>query len=82
MKKFLVKAFFTILLMVALTVFGNAYEPVISGQVAVQQLNDSYDSSANMTIYQSFKNWSWVGYILIPVLIFFKDIKKLFGGRK
>jgi hypothetical protein len=82
MKKQIIKSVLTIALLVVLNLVLGAYEPVISSQFAVQQLNDSYDSNANLTIYQNLKNWSWLAYILIPVIVFFKDIKKLFVNTK
>jgi hypothetical protein len=72
------KTILTVTLLIATTLIFNAFEPSIAGQVAVQQLNDSYASTAGMTTYQSVKNWFWITYIVVPVLVFFSDIKKLF----
>ena len=56
--------------------------PIIGAEVAVNQLQDSYSSSTNMTLYQTIKDYIWLVYILIPVLVFIGPIKKAIKGGK
>lgn len=78
-KKLVLKGAFTLALITLLSTVLNAFEPAISGQVAVQQLNDSIESNATMTLYNNLKQNAWVGYVAIPFIVFFKDIKSLFN---
>lgn len=56
--------------------------PIIGAEVAVNQLQDSYSSSTNMTLYQTIKDYIWLVYILIPALVFIGPIKKAIKGGK
>lgn len=56
--------------------------PIIGAEVAVNQLQDSYSSSTNMTLYQTIKDYIWLVYILILALVFIGPIKKAIKGGK
>lgn len=57
------------------------YQTSIGGSVAVGQLEDSYSSSANMKMWQDFKNNWIIGYGFLVLILFFTDIKKLFSKK-
>lgn len=80
--KILVKAIITVVVLAGLTMLLNSLEPVVSGQLAVNQLNDTWTSNSNLTLYNDIKSYSWIGYIIIPLLVFFTDIKKLLTNSK
>ena len=82
MKRILIKLLLTTVVTVLIAIGLNAYEPVISGNVAVNQLSDTYNSNADMTIYQTLKNFAWLLYLVIYALVFGKDIKKAFNKSK
>lgn len=56
--------------------------PIISANIAVEQLKDSYTSSTNMTIYGIVKDYIWIVYVLVPIIVFKNDILKIFKGGK
>lgn len=82
LKKVIFKVIFTIVLIVLISVIVSSFEPVVSSKFAVNQLQDTYNSNATLTIYERIKDWSWVLYLFIIFIVFINDIKKLIGGKK
>lgn len=77
MSNIIKKGIVSIVLIVLTSVVFNAFEPTISGQVAVGQLQDTVSSSASMDLYRNFRDYFWITYLVIPFLVFFTDIIKL-----
>lgn len=57
--------------------FWNLLTPVISNEVAVKQLDDTAESFIQMRYFESIKHYIvWI-LIVITVLIFIPEIKKI-----
>jgi hypothetical protein len=72
------KIVFTISLLTIINIIISAFEPVVSSGLAIQQLSDTYESNATLTIYEELKKYLWVVYLVIVLLVFKNDWKKLF----
>lgn len=81
MKKTITKAVTTGVILVGGTMVLNAFEPATTAQVALSQLNDTYESNAMWDLYKNAKGYGWLAYIVIPLLVFSKEIKNAFSRK-
>jgi hypothetical protein len=57
-------------------------EPVVNTQLAVNQASDTIDSTYAFTAYQGIREYLWLVYVVVPVLMFWKEIRKMFKDEK
>lgn len=81
MKRLIIKALITAIILSILNVIISAFEPVVSSNLAVQQLNDSYESNAMLTIYENLKPYVWICEVVIVALVLQKDIRNVFNKK-
>lgn len=76
--KLIIKIAVSLLVFLVVSYTMKYYQPAVGGSIAVNQLEDSYSSSASVKIWQDFKN-NWIFcYGVLVIALFFTDIRKLF----
>lgn len=68
------KMLITVIVLIVFTAIMNYFNPAISSQLGVGQLEDSYTAKASLDMWNDFRNYYFLIYILVPVIIFFSDI--------
>lgn len=80
-KVVIIKAVILFVIIIGSSIVLNAYEPVFSANIAVQQASDTIDSSANIKIYNQFKQFAPLAWIAIGLLLYSKEIKNTFKNK-
>lgn len=75
-KRIVAKSIILIVLIAITETIMSSLQPVILGNIAVTQLEDAYTSNSGLKVYQSISQYSFIGYILIGIAMFYTDIKK------
>lgn len=51
--------------------------PIIANELAMNQMQNSVDSSLGIQLYTYASNYSWIVFLLVVVIMFYKDALKL-----
>ena len=55
---------------------------VYKNSFAMNQMSYSFDSNLALQVYDYISNYSWIAYILLTILVFRKEILKLYKNIK
>ena len=72
------KCLFIVIIFSIIALINDSITPIVSTQMALKQMSNSIDSNMWIRVYSNLQNYSFVFYIAIFVLVFLKEIKKLF----
>ena len=56
--------------------------PIIANELAMNQMQNSVDSSLGIQLYTYASNYSWIVMLLVVVIMFYKDAFKLINFIK
>ena len=75
------KLFIKFIILSALVIIYNAFvqtvSPIISNQLAMQQMQNYDTSSIGIQLYQYLTNYCWIVFIILIVIMFRKDITNI-----
>ena len=84
--KVLVKLGVLTLLMLGLNLFLQAFEPVFTNEMALQQMQNYNTSSSSIVAYTYLRNYGWLVMVILAVTLFWRDaidfFKKLTNNTK
>lgn len=73
-----IKAFILIVLIVAYGIWSTAIEPVFTNEMAMQQMQNADFSSTGIATYSYVRNYAWIGFVVVGLLLFYKEIIAIF----
>lgn len=83
MKKSLFKVFISVLLIIIVNIALNVYSTSMNVKFALLQLEDS---NHTLALYNTYNEYGYlikiILFVLILLVVFFKEIKNLVGGKK
>lgn len=79
--KIVLKVIVTLLLWGGVNYFMNVFQPGMTRDVALSQMENTEASFTNYASWRQVMNFVWVLYIL-PLLLFIPEIKSLKNGTK
>ena len=82
MKKIIVKIITLAIIFGIFNVIGFYISPLVENSLAVNQMSYSFESNLLVQAYDYISNYSWIWYILLTILVFHKEILKLYKKFK
>lgn len=62
--------------------FMQSVSPIIANELAMIQMQNSVDSSFGIQAYTFLSNYDWMLFMLLVVLVFYKDILNVINNIK
>lgn len=81
-KKIIIKIILLAIIFGILEMIGLYISPLIENNLAMNQMSYSYDSNLYIQIYDYISSYSWVVYLLLTILVFRKEILKIYKKLK
>lgn len=78
MKKTVIKTICMAIALIVMQGISNVWSQIIANYLALQQMNNSVDSSAWIQVYTYFSNYRILIVIVIVTLLYKKELKKMF----
>ena len=75
-KMIAIKAVFLVVIVRIFAIINTEISPIITNYLALNQMNNSIDSSLGIRLYSEFSQYSWVLIILATYILFAEDIGK------
>ena len=73
--------FIKVIVLIIITSIYNAImqfvSPIIANDLAMNQMQNSVDSSLGIQLYTYASNYSWIVLLLVVVIMFYKDVLNL-----
>lgn len=82
MRKIIIKFILLSILIGIFETIGLYVSPLFENSLAVCQMSYSFESNLLVQVYDYISNYSWVIYLLITILVFHKEILKLYKNIK
>lgn len=76
------KFVFLLLFVWAFSMINTAISPIIANYLALNQMNNSIDSSFGIRLYSECSQYSWVLIIIATFILFAEDIGKIINNLK
>ena len=73
-KRIAIKLFFLLIVAIICKIIRNSVTPVLTNEVALQQMRNSVDSSAQLQILQSLVHYDYLLFLVLLVILFRKEI--------
>ena len=81
-----VKVFIKVIVLIIIASIYNAImqfvSPIIANNLAMNQMQNSMDSSLGIQLYTYASNYSWIVFLFVVVIMFYKDALKLINWIK
>lgn len=81
-KLIVVKVVFLLVFIRLFTIINTAISPIIANHLALNQMNNSVDSSLGIRLYSECSQYSWVLIIVAVFILFAEDIGKIINNLK
>lgn len=81
-KKIIIKIILLAIIFGILEMIGLYISPLIENNLAMNQMSYSYDSNLYIQIYDYISSYSWIIYLLLTILVFRKEILKIYKKLK
>lgn len=75
-KMIAIKAVFLVVIVRIFSIINTEISPIIANYLALNQMNNSIDSSLGIRLYSEFSQYSWVLIIIATYILFAEDIGK------
>lgn len=75
-KMIAIKAVFLVVVVRIFSIINTEISPIITNYLALNQMNNSIDSSLGIRLYSEFSQYSWVLIMLATYILFAEDIGK------
>lgn len=75
-KMIAIKAVFLVAIVRIFSIINTEISPIIANYLALNQMNNSIDSSLGIRLYSEFSQYSWVLIIFATYILFAEDIGK------
>ena len=75
-KMIVTKAVFLVVIVRIFSIINTEISPIIANYLALNQMNNSIDSSLGIRLYSEFSQYSWVLIIIATYILFAEDIGK------
>lgn len=82
MKKIVIKIIALAIVFGIFEVIGLYISPLFENSLAMNQMSYSFESSLLVQAYDYISNYSWIAYILLTILVFRKEILKVYKNIK
>lgn len=83
MKKMIIfKIFFLSVVYGLIKLLGLFISPLIENSLAMSQMSYSFESNLLVQVYDYVSNYSWIIYLLLVILVFHKEILKIYKSLK
>ena len=82
MKNIVIKFISLAIVFGILEMIGLYVSPLYKNSFAMNQMSYSFDSNLALQVYDYISNYSWIAYILLTILVFHKEILKLYKKFK
>ena len=82
MKKMIVKIITLAVIFGVFNMIGFYISPLVENSLAMNQMSYSFESNLLVQAYDYISNYSWIWYILLTILVFHKEILKLYKKFK
>lgn len=73
----IIKIIALIILIVSINALFQAYEPIFTNELAMQQMQNTDTSSSDIMLYTYLRNCSWLSVVLLAVVMFWSEIKAI-----
>lgn len=77
-----VKVVFLLVFIRLFTIINTAISPIIANHLALNQMNNSIDSSFGIRLYSECSQYSWLLIIIATFILFAEDIGKIINNLK
>ena len=75
-KMIAIKTVFLVVVVRIFSIINTEISPIIANYLALNQMNNSIDSSLGIRLYSEFSQYSWVLIIIATYILFAEDIGK------
>lgn len=75
-KMIAIKTVFLVVTVRIFSIINTEISPIITNYLALNQMNNSIDSSLGIRLYSEFSQYSWVLIIIATYILFAEDIGK------
>ena len=82
MKKIVIKIIALAIVFGIFEAIGLYVSPLFENNLATNQMSYSFESSLLVQTYDYISNYSWIAYILLTILVFRKEILKVYKNFK
>lgn len=82
LKKIVIKIIALAIVFGIFEVIGLYISPLFENSLAMNQMSYSFESSLLVQAYDYISNYSWIAYILLTILVFRKEILKVYKNIK
>ena len=82
MKKVIIKIIVLVIIFGIFNVIGFYISPLVENSLAINQMSYSFESNLLVQVYDYISNYSWIWYILLTILVFHKEILKLYKNLR
>lgn len=73
----IIKTIILIALIISLNAILQAYEPTLTNELAMQQMQNYDISNSGILFYSYLRNYNWIGILIIASIMFWKDVVRL-----
>lgn len=82
MKKIIAKTITLAVIFGVFNMIGFYISPLVENNLAMNQMSYSFESNLIVQAYDYISNYSWIWYILLTILVFHKEILKIYKTTK